>query len=203
MQLPPPPSGTRIQLAVDARQCGTIEIPRPRFTVTCAVGIVMVAGFFAFVIAIGLEFSKESMYLIIPFALIFLGVAFLYFGGLVNAMMGRQTIRLTLHEIEIEKTRPFFPRRYAIPYSEIERVVVEKTVPKTILDGFNNFYHYILPGPSVPLNQPISLPTILHRGTRTHFAEAVTNEEKAWLVEIIRTVVSARSANAAYDAKSA
>lgn len=189
-----PPSGTRIRFLVEQGAAGRIEIPRPRLGVNHLAFLGLFVGFVAVVVRIGLDFPPEEVALLILFILIFAAIGFLYGGGFINAAFGRQVIRLSSDEIRIEKIRPFFPRQYVISYSSIERVGVENVVPKTLLDGFNLLYVYLLRLQSDRsgrcLREPVALPTISHAGRRTHFAENATEEERTWLVAIISTAAS-------------
>jgi len=187
-----PPHGSRIRLTSHSEGLGNIEVPPPKVDFMHMSLMIGFIGLAYMLTSITVELAGDEPSLVLPFILISLIPAFICFGGLFNALLGRQKILLTKDSVEIRKIRPFFRRTYVIPYSKIEKIDVERGVPKTLLEGFETFYLYLKISGRMKgedFRKEISLPTIHHENERTRFAEHVTDDEKAWLVEVIRTAM--------------
>ena len=184
LELPP---GSRIVFQSQEESRATIQIPRRGLRWFDAFPLAFVGFWLAFITvwtilaAIGsIVFALFS----IPFWLVGLGML----GVLLNAIRERQTVELRAEELEIRRERPLFPRRIPIRYDEITSISLVVAPPRDPAAAARLFSQMATQGGHGAL-AGFSMPVITHGTRQTRIAEHVSEEERKWLVALLKTIV--------------
>jgi len=180
-----PPKGGRIAFSMEAGSTAVFQIPRRRIS-GADVGTMGFTAFWLGFIAFwtwGAAHGSIAFALFsIPFWIVGLGMA----GGILNSLLERETLELTDDELRIFKIRPLMPRRYFIPYADIESISMEGTLPRDAVTAMR----YMQRLKATPEGGfAVSVPTVAYGVRKTRFAETVSEAEAKWLVAVIRAAV--------------